>query len=170
MSEQNFDQWLERQAQALPRQREPRHDLWPGIEARLPARRTHWRIPAAAAAVLVAGLAVSVWFNPGLQTPVQQPPAEPVSNLVAAAQMEREYRDALLDVVRRNGSLQLTGASRDLMETELMQIAQAQSQIRQALRLQPDAEYLVSLLRGTHAQRLNLVRNLGEKHEKTTSV
>ena len=35
MKTEDFDQWLDRSARALPKQAEPERDLWPEIESRL---------------------------------------------------------------------------------------------------------------------------------------
>lgn len=110
----------------LTRARAPDRDLWPGIQARLRPRRSRYGlVQFALAASLVAGLA-SVFtitlrdLGKGLPT---------------------------YDVGRHSYAAgQMTDDSRAIVEANLSLVRQAERQLRQALRQQPDSPALRSLL------------------------
>lgn len=148
MNDTRFDDdlSLRRGLRALPRERDPAHDLWPGIAARLPPQRTRVRrrrlplaFAAAAALALVAVFALRV----------APPPApEPRNDLVQreADAISREYVAAFAQFGPLPPPLQPAA-------DELDRSAWA---IQQALREQPDATFLLTRLRSTYDQRLRL--------------
>lgn len=142
---------LRRALRALPREREPAHDLWTGIAARLPSQQAtrpqrRWRVPAlfamAASLALVAILAVRI-------APLDVP-ASPRNDLVQreADALSREYVSAFAQLGPLPPPLQPAA-------DELDRSAVA---IQQALREQPDATYLLTRLRSTYEQRLRLAQ------------
>ncbi|MBB5208838.1 hypothetical protein [Chiayiivirga flava] len=149
MSKTPFDDdlSLRRALRALPPERDPAHDLWPGIAGRLPPRaartRRRWRMPlafaAAAALALVAVLALRV-------APLPSP--APRNDLVQreADAISREYTAAFAQFGPLPPPLQPAA-------DELDRSAWA---IQQALREQPDATFLLTRLRSTYDQRLRL--------------
>lgn len=160
----DFDNWLDRAVAELPREREPAQDLWPGIEARIGARR---RIPPAlAAAAAVAALALGVWLAlperpaPGLAVPVVKAPDTRPTALESAAAVDRAYRDALLAAAGDVGMDSLPAHARQGVRTELARIDEAQRSIHRALQSDPDSAHLVALLVRTHEKRLDLVQRL----------
>ena len=116
----------------LPRRRTPERDLWPDIEARLRPRRSrsYPLLQFALAASLVAAL---------------------------AAVMTLGLRDAALGPAgadRASAPLALTDDSRAIVEANLSMVRQAERQLRQALKQDPDSTSLRSLLQSAeHRQR-----------------
>lgn len=106
----------------LPRRRVPERDLWPGIHSRLaPRRRSRWAlVELALAASLVAGLAGM--FTLGLRDAGLAPGAVAVAPRV------------------------LTDDSRAIVQANLSMVEQAQRQLQQALKQDPESTSLRSLL------------------------
>lgn len=150
MNTPNDDLSLLRDLRALPREREPSHDLWPGIATRLQRpvaqnrRRRTWRAPLAFA--LAASLALVSVFALRMMPP--ETLTAPRNDLVQreADAISREYGVAFDQLGPLPGPLQPAAA-------ELERSAQ---DIRVALREQPDATYLLTRLRSTYEQRLRL--------------
>ena len=104
----------------LARSRAPSRDLWPGIEARLNARRSRYPLMQfALAASLVAGMAAVLSLN--LQVPAPGQPA----------------------------ALELSHDSRAIVQANLSIVRQSERQLRQALRQNPESATLRSLLAST---------------------
>lgn len=115
----------------LPRRRRPERDLWPGIAARLPSRRAsrHGRMQLALAASMVAGLAAV--FTVALRDSGSDVPA----GMASAA-------------------LPLTDDSRAIVKANLSLLRDAERELQQALRHDPDSTTLRSLLASTeHRER-----------------
>jgi hypothetical protein len=161
---------LRRRLKDLPREREPRVDLWPGIAARLGAQ------PVAAPAVrprfarmagLAAALAVAVtgtWLGLAMRgddAAVVQQPARDASSwpLAQADAMAESYRGAFAASLGgdQRAALARYVASPDVLAAEL-ELDAAQRQIEAALRADPESVYLLDLLRQTHSQRARLYR------------
>jgi hypothetical protein len=116
----------------LPRRRAPERDLWPGIEARLKPRRSHYPVMQyALAASLVAGLAAV------FATSLREAAIAPVEVAAAAPP-------------------QLTDDSRAIVEANLSMVRTAERQLRQALRQDPDSTALRSLLASAQNRQLAL--------------
>jgi hypothetical protein len=107
----------------LARTRAPSRDLWPGIEARLHARRSRYPLMQfALAASLVAGMAAMFTL------PLRQQAVAP---------------GAL------HAALPLGDASRAIVVANLSIVDDAERQLRKALKKQPDSQPLRSLLEST---------------------
>ena len=119
----------------LARSRAPSRDLWPGIAGRLrPRRRPFYPMAQfALAASLVAGLAAV--FSLSLR------PQGPSGVLDAAA-------------------LPLSHDSRAIVEANLTMVRQAERQLRQALRQDPDSPTLRTLLASTETRQRELTAML----------
>jgi len=106
----------------LPRHRSPGRDLWPGIEARLQPRRSRYALMQfALAASLVAGLAAV--FTLGVRDSAPAPGA-----------------------LETASALPLGDDSRAIVEANISLVRQAERQLKQALREDPDSPTLRSLL------------------------
>lgn len=164
-----FEHRLEEAVARLPREREPAADLWPGIESRLGRRRSR-AVPASLAAALACGLALALWFGTGSRSPAPVEHGRPASALAGAgfprheallreaALVDQSYRAAML--VPRAAPRQLNRSERLALNAELDVLEDAQGRIRAAMHVQPDGEYLLSLLAQTHALRLDLINRL----------
>jgi hypothetical protein len=110
----------------LTRARTPQRDLWPGIHARLAARRRsrYGLVQFALAASLVAGLAAVFSLN-------LQRQADPAGAVEMAALPKHD------------------ASSRAIVEAHLSMVRQAERQVRQALEQNPDSPTLRSLLAST---------------------
>jgi len=124
----------------LPRRRSPERDLWPGIEARLAPRRRASRYPwpqLALAASLVAGLAAVMTL--GLRDAALAPGGE----ATLAARADAPLRARTFDteaIVQANVSL----------------VEQAERELKQALRQNPESTTLRSLLRSAEQRQRTL--------------
>jgi len=159
---------LRRRLKELPREREPRVDLWPGIAARLGAQ------PVAAPAArprqprfvaLAAALAVAViggWLGLAMRGPDASAPAGRDASgwpMAQADAMAESYRGAFAASLGGDQRVALARyvASPDVVAAE-RELDVAQRQLELALRADPESMYLLDLLRQTHAQRARLYR------------
>jgi hypothetical protein len=158
---------LRRRLRQLPREREPRSDLWGGIEARLgtgartPAAtpRRPW-VGMALAAALVLGVALGVLWRPSPNTNTapslaQTSPtdAREASNRALQREAEAitlEYRLAIDSLASLPLPPELQAATAELDASA--------AQLREALNEQPEATYLLDRLRRTYDQRLKLTQ------------
>ncbi|MCI1711882.1 MAG: hypothetical protein LKM39_17265 [Chiayiivirga sp.] len=161
MNTPNDELELRRRLRQLPPDRAPRRDLWQGIETRLVpphhARRAprSWLRPLLAlAAVLALALALA-WHPAFLRTEpslVHQPApgrADPSLRREADA-IALEYRFAIDSATPAAMPPELQAAADELDASA--------RQLRDALREQPEATYLLDRLRHTYEQRLRLTR------------
>lgn len=149
---------LRRQLRELRTDAEPALDLWPAIEARLPAsqptRRGFRWLPLA----LVASLAVAALVAHQAMGPTADPAAGRAPSLAggseslprAASALDIEYRAAL-------ASLSPVPLPPELRDTALL-LDDSALELREALRQQPDSVFLLDQLRRTYALRLQLGR------------
>ena len=145
----NDDLALRRALRGLATEREPAHELWTGIAARLPAQqapaRPRQRLPLlfAMAATLAVVAVLALHVSPA-------PAPMPRNDLVQreAEAISREYRTAFAQFGQLPPPLQPAA-------DELDRSADA---IHLALREQPDATYLLTRLRSTYEQRLRLAQ------------
>lgn len=175
---QDDDHDLQARLRALPRERTPPPAVWEGIRAaigqapvpaaaappalriapgaRLPSRRHRWRMPAGlAAAASLAAVAVLLWpartSMPPAPAPAQASQAPHDAPLLAQADaLTNEYQRAMAALPRVPTPVELQPA--------LHTLDQSEAQIRDALRQQPDAGYLLGQLRRTYDKRLELTR------------
>jgi anti-sigma factor RsiW len=163
-------------AQALPRDRTPPRDLWPGIAEAIGAQkvvvaefgpkkpRTFW-LPALAAAAVVAAIAAAVAMRgggtppgaPGSGTAVTV--AEGHVDLLDAEQGYARAADELLAaLVERRDSL--SPETRESVERNLAVIDQALKEIRDALQKEPGNRELTRMLASTHRKKVDVLRRV----------
>lgn len=149
---------LRRQLRELRTDAEPAHDLWPAIEARLPASQPtrggfRWLPLALAASLAVAALVAHQTVGPTADPDAGRAPAlvrgsEPLPR--AATALDIEYRAAL-------AGLPPVALPPELRDTALL-LDDSALELREALRQQPDSRFLLDQLRRTYALRLQLGR------------
>jgi predicted anti-sigma-YlaC factor YlaD len=161
------------QAEALPAERVPPRDLWPGVRDRLAPRRGRWRFGtwsggglaglAAAAAVVIA--VAGSWVYQGPRAPVASPtggtPA-PVSLGSPLHEAEREYARATTDLMvaldaRRE---QISPETMAVVEENLRTIDVALGQIRAALAQDPSNPDLARMLTSTHRRKVDVLQRV----------
>jgi len=148
------DHQLRWQLRQLPRELEPRRDLWPGIASQLPAnnsaRSRRW--PWIAGLALAASLSLAI----GLGWRQMEPEISTQDSLRAqlvqreADAMTREYRAAMRH---------FSGAPmpEPLLPT-LLSLDQSAIDIRQAIADDPQSAFLLQQLQRTYARRLTLTQ------------
>ena len=153
-------------------ERQPGHDLWPAIEARLTPRASKRiglpRWPLALAAGLAAlGLLVTLSGSWQSSKQAQQAPhaltmqAPPRSGTADALSLE--YRAAFAELARAPLSPELQAVADTLDQDAL--------RIRRALELAPESRLLIQQLRRTYAWRLRISRQyLNSQQLAATSV
>ncbi len=155
---------LRRGLRALADGRDPQRDLWPAIASGIetaPSRPTRPRWPwplALAASLAVATVAGLLWRDTTL--PYDDTPPDDSAQLAArsagqqlpreALALEIEYRAALASLPSGDAPVELRPALQALDDSAI--------ELRDALRQQPDAVYLLEQLHRTWAQRLRLSR------------
>jgi anti-sigma factor RsiW len=170
------------EANALPDEIDPPHDLWPGIAARIEREsrfkvlRGPWRLPLGlAAAVLLASGAYFVWHSaprptaPAVagtpitngveQRPVSLPSGTLPPDLVEA---EREYAQATaaLMVVLDQRRGEMAPEALASVEENLRRIDVALAEVRAALRQSPDNTQLTRLLTSTHRKKVQTLQQV----------
>lgn len=154
---------LRRALQQLPRERDPSRDLWNGIQQRLdaPARagrpaRASMLAGLAAALVLALALGVALRFappDPAVHAPQSVRDAAPVP---ASSPLLRHEADAMtIEFEAALAGFDASNLSPDLRAAATELDASA-TQLREALRVQPEAAYLLERLRQTYELRLKL--------------
>jgi hypothetical protein len=152
----------------LPRAREVPTNVWASIEARLNAtpqnafeirRATQtakpWRVLAIAASfTAVAFIGAVLWLN---RAEVQ--PADPQAQMMAnqVNLMTLEYQAALKELDHAGNAVEMTNAD---TAAELKLLDDSVKQIRHAITQNPSATYLLSILRRTYMQRLQITQHL----------
>jgi len=133
----------------------PQRDLWPGIEARVRARRsrrsqTLWRAAAGFAAVALVGTGVLFERNRAPQDVAVAPPLRAPAEFVAATRPGHDPAMLLANDHSRHGE------TRALMRVNLKIVSNAEAQLRKAIETDPDSAYLQSLLASTRQQKHQL--------------
>lgn len=134
----------------LPREIEPAHDLWPGIAARLPARRTpprRWPTLLALAACLCLAVGAAVYLRPAAA------PAPGLEQALVQREVEaltREYEAALAEMA----GLPVP----EPLEPALATLDASAEEIRGALAEQPGSTRLLDQLKRTYTRRLALTQ------------
>ena len=174
---------LRRKLQDLKVERQPQRDLWPGIAAQLAApawrpARTPRRVmlPWAAAAAVALTVGAGVWLASHLDSLVASRNATPALATHAPAdagqseQSTQPARPAMLAHEARamqasfDGAIAASGidARRGPQSPELeaaaREIDAATAQLQSALAQEPDATYLVELLKRTQERRVALAK------------
>ena len=144
---------LRRQLHELRGSREPQHDLWPRIAqqiaaasqpVRAPGRRRRWPLAVAAALAMAVGAGV---FSLALQDH---------GELTAHTDTASRSGLSVSEQIQRARELAASGDPR-LVSAEVV-LDTASQELELALRQQPDAVFLVSLINRTHAQQRKLAR------------
>jgi anti-sigma factor RsiW len=165
-------------ARALPRERTPPRDLWPGIAQAIGAgkvvegefarrkARPWWR-PALAAAAVVAAVAAAVLMHGG-GAPFGEPGTDGVTAFpvaeghVALLDAERGYAraaDELLAALAERRDA-LSPETRASVERNLAVIDQALKEIRDALQKEPGNAELTRMLASTHRKKVDVLRRM----------
>lgn len=165
-------------AKALPRDRTPPRDLWPGIAQAIGADkvlkaefgakkpRTFW-LPALAAAAVVAAIATAVLMHgggtpfgtPGSGAATAVPVAEGHVDLLDAEQgYARAAAELLAALAERRDSL--SPETRESVERNLAVIDQALKEIRDALQKEPGNRELTRMLASTHRKKVDVLRRV----------
>jgi len=156
--------------ESLPRQIKPQRDLWPGISDRLEARQEYrdppvatpmWRIPALAAAVLLA-LTTGIFIGRGIDSPV----GGSMSTLEYAMagtieSSEREYQAAFRELVPLDYSgMRLAGDDPEAIRGSWDELQKAESSLLAALREYPANIFLNEKLLDLRSQQLQFVKRM----------
>jgi anti-sigma factor RsiW len=153
------------EARALPRERTPSRDLWPGITERLETRRFggNWTF-LAAAAILVLALAGVFLFRegrppaPGVAAVPVSVPAE--SPALAAAEEDYSRASAALLAALQDRRSSLSTETMTSVEKNLEIIDQALAEVRDALRRDPDNPELTRMLAATHRKKVDVLQRV----------
>lgn len=157
---------------SLPRSMKPPRDLWPGINARLETvdretgiqvERPFWRMPAMAAAVLLA-LATGIFIGRGMDTgsPGQMSETMQQYALIGTVQAtELEYQAAFGEMVPLDYSgLRLAGEEPDALRGSWEALLQAETSLLAALAQYPSNIYLNEKLLDLRSQQLQFIKQL----------
>ena len=146
----------------LRQDRDPRSDLWPGIEARIhalpqasapvsPPRRWAWPLAMAASMLLSAGVAWQM-------RPAEAPVAAQVTDVrVAATLVQREASTLTVQYQAALRELDFQPAPAN-WQPGLEALDRSAAEIRSALQQNPDSRLLLERLRETYTRRLALSR------------
>jgi hypothetical protein len=154
--------------EALPREIEPRRDLWPRVAARIeplrPGRRRAWLWPAAAAVLLVAGssLLTATWLRGGGAPVAHDGLARPGGAVTMPAAfgpahtLSPEYEAARrqLTVMLQQRVARMPPGARRKFEANLAELQRAAHEINEALEEAPGDPLLEELLLSTYQQEL----------------
>ena len=171
----NQEKWGEaellRALQGLPRRLDPARDLWPRIQRRLdgaqdgPSRAVRWRLPALAAALVLAFIAGAI-FEQRQEQRNAFPGVVDASSLypplrVALEASEREYQAVFqaLTPVGLEPAL-LDAQALEKIEGSWRQLQEAEAALLGALEENPGNPFLAERLLGLRAQQLEFVRQL----------
>jgi hypothetical protein len=163
---------LQKELGLLPREMKPPRDLWPGIDARLETavregattyRTPFWRMPAIAAAILVA-MATGIFIGRG----IDRESAEQVMETVRATAFigtvkatELEYQAAFSELVPLDYSgLRIASDEPDALRGSWNALVQAESALLAALQQYPTDVYLNEKLLDLRSQQLQFVKRL----------
>ena len=146
----------------LRQDRDPGHDLWPGIEARIhalpqaavpvsPPRRWAWPLAMAASMLLSAGLA---WQMRPVDAPAL---AQATDASVAATLVQREASTLTVQYQAALRELEFQPAPAN-WQPGLDALDRSAAEIRSALEQNPDSRLLLQRLRETYTRRLALSR------------
>lgn len=156
----------------LSMEREPEHDLWPAIQARIAQQqagaaasprvlqpRRRW-LPMTAAAAVTAVLAGLIGLRQLQQTPPAAAPTvvalNPVPAADAPAARSAASPEAAMQTLAMNEAQRLQGPNRALVKANLKIVKSAEDQLRQALATDPNDQYLQSLLASAQDQKQHL--------------
>jgi hypothetical protein len=165
MNEQDFEQRLQKQINALPKEQMPERDLWAGIEIALEKAATPSYVPsnindtastrgtrvpwlAIAASVVIVGLLG--WF--GGQTQFNRTSHSQLAMQIS--EQHQQYKDALL--------VNLAGQSTatDNWQEQLADLDEAAAAVKKALQQEPNNNALLKMLQSIHRQQIDLIERV----------
>ncbi len=176
------DESLLRDLAALPKSRQPEHDVWQDISSRIArekvdrdvsknSSRRGW-LALAASVLLVAISSVFMTNGVELSAPAAQPTADirtdhlPLNEIgarVPANSLEREYQAAFREYVRLDlahaGS---AGIEREAIQQDWQLMQQLEQELKAALELQPENPWLAQRLLQLRAHQLQLLRTIAD--------
>jgi anti-sigma factor RsiW len=161
-------------AAALPAERSPSRDLWPGIAARLDKPRPTWWRPrsmvgwgaglAAAAAGVVLALSAALLAPPRGLSPSSWPSLAPAAlrseDPVAAAELEYAHAAADLMSALEQQRDRLPPETLVSVEKDLRSIDAALQDVRRALATDPANRGLNHLLTSTHQRKVEFLQHV----------
>lgn len=163
---------LQKELGSLPREMKPKRDLWPGIDARLetavqsgatPYRTPFWRMPAMAAAVLVA-LVTGIFIGRGIDMESADQvirTARETALIGTVKATELEYQAAFSELVPLDYSgLPIDGEEPDALRGSWDALVQAETALLAALQEYPADVYLNEKLLDLRSQQLQFVKRL----------
>lgn len=153
-----------RQLKALPRELDPAADLWPGIAARLqaPARRSaappSWFRYALAAGLACAALALGSRLLPQAETGsvLAERRTGDAPWVVREAELLKTSMDAALVDSTGISSARLAAHPDRAIGASLRELSSAESELDQALRLNPQSTFLLDRLRHVQQKKARL--------------
>lgn len=155
---------------SLPRSIKPQRDLWPEISSRLEPREMRvqpkasspaWRMPAIAAAVLLA-LTSGIFIGRGLEAP--SPGQLSILEYALAGTIEnteREYQAAFQELVPLDYSgMRLAGDDPESIRSSWQELQKAETSLLAALREYPADIFLNEKLMDLRSQQLQFVKQM----------
>ena len=161
MSRNDRPEWLQEHLDALPRELEPRRDLWPGIVAGVQRGRRNFWVPVGIAASLVLS-ASAAWFTwLGYQESARN--ADTMATVAGVLQqIQSPYVAVRADYAAQWPALrqELDPETAAVVEKNLAIIHQARTELVRALEKQPNDPALQQLLRRTLAAEVDLYQRV----------
>ena len=153
----------------LPREREPGKDLWPGIDSRLheSADSSMRTMRPQKRFAIAAMLAVAVIA--GYQVGLQRGAVVNQENMLAAYSayrldnMSSEYVGAIREaaaLTAQQTETRMPPETVEEMQTSMKNILQTETMLREAIKNEPDNEYLAKLLIRLQARQLQLIQEI----------
>ncbi|MFC6440645.1 hypothetical protein [Bowmanella sp. JS7-9] len=148
MNKQSFDQQLQQQIDALPKDVRPERDLWQAIERGIDTHVAPKKRPyGIAAAIALFGLV-------GTLVVVQQRDDAQQSLLAQLSSQHKQQVDSLLVKYAEQPALT------DNWQAQLQQLDDAASAIKKALKEDPDNMALLKMLTQVHQQQIDLIEKV----------
>jgi hypothetical protein len=153
-----FEQYLKQKLDALPTERQPENDLWPGIDLALHAEKPHSAFSKpqrwlASAAALIVAVGLGWVLQPLWHT--QNDVALNGEALVQALSQQHEQNKTTLLV-----SLKDTPALTNNWEEQLTELEEAAEAIKTALKEDPDNTALLRMLQSVYQQQFLLIERV----------
>jgi len=171
MSKRNMNETeLANAMESLPRRIKPTRDLWPGINKRIESRQVRqvqtaakplWRMPAIAAAVLLA-LTTGIFIGRGFDTPPTGQMSMLEYSLAGTVEAtEREYQAAFRELVPLDYSgMRLVGDDPGSISGSWDELQKAETALLAALREYPANIFLNEKLLDLRSQQLQFVKQM----------
>lgn len=155
----------------LPRERSPRSDLWPGIEARLQESVSSNRSSSAASPARWIGIAamLAIAVVTSYQVGLQRGSVITGENLAALEKtyhldgLSNEYIGAIREAAALTAQQTETRMSAETVEdlqTNMKNLLQTETMLREAIKADPENEFLARLLVRLQSQQLKLIQDI----------